>query len=260
MNANSKPILFTGPNVVRLMPPEDQDVGPKTQTRRILGKRNTLIDGYLWSLHATKFEDLDFSRATGDNGPSPAGNPGPYLHVPRRDGETWHRIYPKYAPGDLLWVRETWYCDHCEVPERGKIPKEPPRGAVDLLYYRARDLAPGGETYTGFSGETMHNPWRPSIFMPRWASCLTLRISSVRVERLQEISTNDINAEGIDLAIDYDQTGNRFVDSEDMRDQFRDLWDSINAKRGYSWDSNPYVWVIEWDKVWNQNVDTVGDG
>jgi len=78
--------------------------------------------------------------------------------------------------------------------------------------------------------------------MPRWASRITLEITEVRVERVQEISLNDIRAEGIP---DDRATYNAPIQVE----KFRTLWDSLNAKRGYSWSNNPWVWVITFRRV-----------
>ncbi len=78
---------------------------------------------------------------------------------------------------------------------------------------------------------------RPSIFMPRWASRIDRVITGIRVERVQEISPPDILAEGYDP---FGISAGVFW--------FMDLWDSINAKRGYSWGSSPWVWVIDWGK------------
>ncbi|MFZ5833601.1 MAG: hypothetical protein ACOY3P_26230, partial [Planctomycetota bacterium] len=81
--------------------------------------------------------------------------------------------------------------------------------------------------------------WRPSIHMPRWASRITLEITSIRVERVQAISNIDAKEEGfVDSALVFKEGGST------ARDAFARLWDSINAKRGYGWDKNPWVWVV----------------
>ena len=74
--------------------------------------------------------------------------------------------------------------------------------------------------------------------MPRWASRITLEIKAIRVERVQEISRDDEAREGAFTVVD-----------NYPHQAFKHLWDSINAKRGYSWDSNPWVWVIEFERI-----------
>jgi hypothetical protein len=83
-----------------------------------------------------------------------------------------------------------------------------------------------GDDMSGF-----FSGWKPSIFMPRRASRITLEITAVRVERLHDISESDAKSEGED------------------REGFKRLWDSENAKRGYCWEVNPWVWVIEFKTV-----------
>ncbi len=75
--------------------------------------------------------------------------------------------------------------------------------------------------------------WRPSIHMPRWAARITLEVTGVRVERLHDMTRADSYAEGLASA----------------GDSFPDLWDSINVERGFSWESNPWVWVIEFRRI-----------
>lgn len=105
---------------------------------------------------------------------------------------------------------------------------------------------------------------RASIFMPRWASRITLEITGVRVERLQEITDEDAVAEGVRLAywqrpqVDFLNAylGKEAVRVDDYskpllsaKEEFHNLWDSLNAKRGYSWETNPWVWVIEFKRL-----------
>ncbi len=94
--------------------------------------------------------------------------------------------------------------------------------------------------------------WTPSIHMPRWASRITLEIVSVRVERVQEISGEDSEAEGVGPV--YEGSTLRHAKDDKLtaavyKNQFAKLWDSINAKRGLGWSVNPYVFVLEFRKL-----------
>lgn len=88
----------------------------------------------------------------------------------------------------------------------------------------------------------------PAIFMPRWASRITLEVTEVRVQRLQEISEEDAIAEGISKEY-CDPIGKHSKADWHIRNDYRDLWNSINSKRGYSWDSNPWVWCISFKVI-----------
>jgi hypothetical protein len=131
---------------------------------------------------------------------------------------------PYGQPGDRLWVRETW-CQYGDPMHEYRT------------YYRADgDCGPMAK-------------WRPSIHMPRRASRITLEITGIRVERLQDISDGDVVREGIDEYKIRDQPFPlwqipKYPPIAFPRVAFASLWDSINAKRGYSWDSNPWVWVV----------------
>ena len=130
---------------------------------------------------------------------------------------------PYGIPGDRLWVRETWATpgnfDHIKPRDLASSDY-----SADLTVYRA--TAKNAEPYYR---------WRPSIFMTRWAARIELDVVRVQVERVREISEQDAYAEGIDRAPTMPHP----------RQWFRNLWDRINAKRGYNWDVNPWVWVIE---------------
>lgn len=128
---------------------------------------------------------------------------------------------PYGIPGDRLWVRETWQ----NVADMNIC-----HPADGYVVYRATD--PDWETMDGWR-------WRPSIFMPRSASRILLEITDIRVERVQDISWQNCVKEGYlgDMPM------------VDGKPWFRKLWNSINAKRGYSWESNPWVWAIEFKRV-----------
>jgi hypothetical protein len=88
--------------------------------------------------------------------------------------------------------------------------------------------------------------WRPSIHMPRWASRINLEVTNIRVEMVQDIPDGDISEEGIRCPIGYLD----YPELTDMAENsFRDLWNSINKKRGFGWDENPWVWVVEFRRV-----------
>jgi hypothetical protein len=166
---------------------------------------------------------------------------------------------PYGYPGDRLWVRETFVLERFDS-EIGAPPLVSDRPTQyhpgdgfewDSEYwlrphYRATDPAPD------LSYDEEDDPkckWRPSIFMPRWASRITLEVVNVRVERLRDITEEDAKAEGVTPSI----VG---VDLDNLkyRASFQTLWNSINAKRGFGWDLNPYVWVIEFKKVSNEYI------
>ena len=120
-------------------------------------------------------------------------------------------LCPHGQSGDRLWVRET-YTNY------------------DPVIYRAD------------SGNEKQTAWNSPLYMPRRFSRITLEITDVRVERLQDISNNDALAEGVP---DIRTKENNL----DMRDCFRAPWDFLNAKSGYSWDINPWVWVISFKRI-----------
>jgi hypothetical protein len=140
---------------------------------------------------------------------------------------------PYGKPGDTLWVRETWYDDNSKRWGRGGPVPRPTRPDDDI-YYRAN-----GEAHLQFEQlDAGGFCWRPSIHMPRWASRLSLRVTSVRIERLQDITEDDARAEGCVVRTYRDGRGHEPATLDFLR-----LWDAINGKRA-SWASNPWVWVI----------------
>lgn len=152
----------------------------------------------------------------------------------------------RYAVGDVLWVRENF---------RVGDPKDKD-GNADGWYIA--DGAPIGEIdYSEF--ETLrlkYGKTYPSIFMPKWACRLWLRVTEVRMERLQEIDSADIGEEGLVrcdgiscggcVCWTLDHAGKHHPSD---RSAFRSCWDSINAKRGFGWDVNPLVRAISFERV-----------
>jgi len=139
---------------------------------------------------------------------------------------------PYGQPGDRLWVREAW------MPYfRPSSMSSPSDGGI---LYRADKSRIKMDTRGRWEMSRV-GKWRPSIHMPRWASRITLEITGVRVERVQDISDGDISEEGIS-PLPKELGYNKILSS---RTNFRNKWDSLYDKRGYSWDDNPWVWVIE---------------
>ncbi len=222
-----RPILFSGPMVRAIL--EER----KTQTRRVVKGRVALE----WL--------------------------APGMFSPEFVANSKNHLCPYGQPGDRLWVRETW----------GLFDTQPADGAEGArVFYRASETDPKF---------LAHQLWRPSIYMPRWASRLTLEVTGVRVERLQEISEAEAMAEGLEAVPPqrwwqgYRDLGDRLLHQEfaggappewmiepkplpvcgneilypTAARQYRDLWNSINAKRGFAWELNPWVWVVEFKAV-----------
>ncbi len=134
-----------------------------------------------------------------------------------------------YQVGDILWVRETW----CNINKDGIAPE---------YYYLADCLRPWVEDYSPADWK-----WKPSIHMPRIAARLFLKVKDIRVERLQNITGWDVLAEGVDNGRSNPTMGERWENMQRLA--FQDLWDNLYSKRGYGWDLNPWVWVIEFERM-----------
>jgi len=159
----------------------------------------------------------------------------------RENVDTVTYMYCHYGvPGDRLWVRETWAhdepnCDdiHCGNP--------------DHIWYRANETKIVADSFAGKAR------WHPSIHMERWASRINLEIVKVRVERLQDITKEDISAEGIKRTAGGEWlaplAGVPDYPWGYAHEAYAALWNDINDKRGYGWDVNPWVWVIEFRRI-----------
>lgn len=140
-----------------------------------------------------------------------------------KDGRVVRSMVPAYAKGDRLWVRETWGATDLAIEDRD----------AHRIHYRETDGWPERGAW----------PWRPSIFMPRWASRLTLDVVEVRVQRLQDISEGDAAAEGIA----YHPAAKAIIDSSmwTWTAAFAAGWDAINGDRpGCAWKDNPWLWAL----------------
>lgn len=142
---------------------------------------------------------------------------------------------PYGRAGDRLWVKETFSA-------HGAF------GADGRIFYRA-DIADGQEPHG------LH--WKPSIFMPRKASRMTLEITAVRCERLNTISEEDAGAEGVEEMMvgtarahvwrDYGLKGDAHFACTSAKESYQTLWDSINGAG--AWAKNPWVWVITFSRI-----------
>lgn len=149
-------------------------------------------------------------------------------------------ICPYGQPGDRLWVRERWAADMSfdDLPPRMLAPRGMP------IYYHA-------------TAQCMDYKWRQSIHMPRWASRITLEITDVREERVQNITSDGAIAEG---AYEVRKVGDDIAHAtwtmdgldwryDTPREAFAATWDSLYAARGLSWDVNPWVWVVTFKRA-----------
>ena len=129
------------------------------------------------------------------------------------EDEHGRRLLNLYGePGDRLWVRETWIAP----------------GPAHTPFYKAY-----------IPNVNIKIKWKSPMHMPRWASRITLNITDVRVERLQDINFRDLQAEAVGMQGELTKA----------MEEYMQIWDSLNAKRGYPWSSNPWCWVIEFQKV-----------
>ena len=227
----SRPILFSAPMIRALL------AGTKTQTRRVVEPQPPI--GHAWSgWCVSSTHRADEGKATW------AAGTGPFL-------SDVHRVSCPYGqPGDRLWVRETFITGY-EMDPNGYFKTDEAGEYIDKVWYRATD-----PDLDWWVDDVICEPkWRPSIFMPRALSRLTLEVVSVRVERLQEISEADAAAEGVTAVSSggitlFTTTG---VDCfQTAKDAYAALWESINGPG--SWDANPWVWVVEFKLVGNGGV------
>ena len=230
-----RPILFSGDMVSAILK------GRKTQTRRVM-KAQPYPDSIVTVEH---YHQTVIDRH-GDM------QPGPEIFGAHwDDGETGLRC-PYGAPSDTLWVRESLYI-WGRWRKEGLRKNGLPSWRFEEVGQRADpdpDLGLIGQAHT----RHLLKFWlRPSIHMPRWASRITLRITDVRVERLQDISEDDAIAEGVALEryVPVSDSAGKHASGEaeptDPVKEYRNLWNHINGAG--AWEANPWVWVISFDRV-----------
>jgi len=248
-----RPILFSAPMVNAILE------GRKTQTRRVVKPKKS-AEGLLIDPNKSQSFASEHMESLELQGFVDAGT-------------CWFPPHP-YEPGDRLWVRETWLPgedgDECGIrfkADNGFVTCMNTVRACDqwISVRRPEEQYP----------QNLPPKWRPSIHMPRWASRITLEVTNLQYERLQDISEEDCKAEGVQLPVnketgslllalgsnspaDYlgehnckllhdggtDRTGQQ-IDMEDWwRAHFASLWDTINKDK-QPWESNPWVWVVE---------------
>ncbi|MER9768991.1 hypothetical protein NKJ09_23335 [Mesorhizobium sp. M0189] len=222
--SKDRPVLFSAPMVRALL------ARAKTQTRRVINPQpdwdaevvRTILDGLVWPIGG-------FNQQCG----------GPIQ-------------LPRFAVGDLLYVREAWRTLH----------------ANDCL--APRQLADDSSKVTYEADPENRNPlwafgkFRQGMHMPRWASRLTLTVAQVRVQRLQEISEADAIAEGCRPIGSEFLIPGQYLYSDPSKPRtalsatsaYESLWNGLNEPRGFGWDTNPWVVAVSFSVI-KQNIDQV---
>lgn len=199
-----RPILFSGPMVRAILE------GRKTQTRRVAKPppKAVFLPDDQWKI------DVD------EPGTAYMDDEAGRLQI----------TCPYGQPGDRLWVRETWK-------------------TCDGIYVPGVEFTDGSRAFPEFddlhampSDHQDYSRKRSPIYMPRWASRITLEITRVRVERVQDITEADAEAEGVAASANYS-----------ARDHFGRRWSELNAPRGFGWTVNPFVWVLDFERI-NMNA------
>jgi len=223
-----RPILFSAPMVRALLD------GSKTQTRRIMKRQPDYPIIIATDPHTNRYQI---------EGREPMTLAGMLRECPY--GQT----------GDRLWVRETWGVISNSWDEAGNlcdwVPDRPATAINEMRFgqgYYSGHVIYAADDFCEWAGDDdgdgePRSAWHPSIHMPRRASRILLEIVSVRVERLQDIGVEEIQAEGIvtsDASIMAHGCRARVMD-------FMGLWQNINGTG--SWEANPWVWVIEFKRV-----------
>jgi hypothetical protein len=223
---SAKPILFSAPMIRAIMREIEQPGTGKTQDRQVLKVSRKQQEEWNPNLSVCPTARL-------------VENNGLWVQFDHPRGGPYTGIRCPFVPGDLLWVRETWgvSCHPHHV-----------NGWRDGIEYRADETRErgGGElplyevaVPEGVDLDDYPDGWRLSRSMPRWASRITLEVTDVRVQRLQDISEEDAKAEGVELT---ETVRGRRCWHASHRAAFASLWNSINDPE--AWEANPWVSCI----------------
>lgn len=241
MAYRERPMLMSGPMVRATL----RDESPKTVTRRVVRPQPPKENGMVNAAYC--------------------GDPNLWLPTGSFTDGFHSRKYkcPYGVPGDVLWVRETWAYGDSES------------GSYSAVYRNQPDIIFRATDWNEHDGA-----WTPSIFMPRAACRIFLRVTDVRVEQVQEIRGNNASAmaegateraseRGRYWSMDWSRVGTKSKWSMHGGDTltvsdvglsapwcaFVNYWDQLNAKRGFSWKSNPWVWVVAYERISKEEVE-----
>jgi len=221
----NKPITFS-PEMVRAILAKK-----KTQTRRPitnLEKFSISGNGKLWTYQASFTKPVNGVLST---------HTGAFYSENEAKADFIER-FCKYQVGDRLWVREPFYPDPPDTSDWYYYEfDDGTPNQVNMKAIPAKYQQPDHVLYNvSWNGSSLQ--WKPSMFMPRWASRITLEVTDLRVEQIQEISTEDCIAEGFSSRL------REFDAQVDLWQQVEAAWNKMHDKKGLGWNQNPFVWVV----------------
>ena len=272
-----KPIIFKEGSVRSILGRN------KTQTRRVITRENSRVFSRLNPEDSCKVdEEFWKGLAWGNAENTPEG-----LRVMfdwEGDG-VWRHFRPTWAVGQILWVKEAFWASHDMEGREYADPVDYGTRLGEDYYESGREsyvqycATPQNPKSPGEPGEFIHQdyedldsemhwtPWQhyskqSPLFMPKWASRLWLKVVEVRPEAIKDLTIDDALAEGAE----FDVCDHAWADHlgctdcmntgmlSDPRWDFRHLWDEINAKRGFPWEANPWVWVFTFEIIERPNL------
>lgn len=236
-----RPILFSAPMVRAILD------GRKTQTRRAAKLPSQRTQRGEWVSLELGGDGVRDSAGRTISDPTPA-----LAH-----SITGACVAAPFRVGGRLWVRETWASLQPTTDaatahaHRDRVMERPEDGERVALWYRADGEMPLVEQLWADDEDGIR--WRPSIYMPRWASRITLEVTGVRVERLHAITEFEAIAEGVESTAEFrwrDYMPEREAPAQthsSARESFLSLWESINGTESLA--ANPWVWVVTFKRV-----------